>query len=128
METPKIRTFTDLLAWREGHKLVLLVYRMTKDMPQREWFSLIDQMRRAVVSITSNIAEGFGRQTLKEKTQFYYMAQGSLIELKNQILISQDLKYLSQEQFDEIANQANHAHRLLQGLITATKKKMRATS
>jgi four helix bundle protein len=128
METSKIRTFTDLLTWREGHKLVLLVYRMTKNMPQREWYSLIDQMRRAAISVTSNIAEGFGRQTLKEKIQFYYMAQGSLIELKNQILISKDIKYLNQEQFDEIVGQANHAHRLLQGLISATKKKMQATS
>jgi len=76
METPKIKTFTDLLTWREGHKLVLLVYRMTKDMPQREWFSLIDQMRRAVVSITSNIAEGFGRQTLRKKHNFIIWHKG----------------------------------------------------
>ena len=79
----KIRSFTDLNAWKEGHKLVILVYKTTKDFPKKETYSLVDQMRRAATSVTSNIAEGFGRQTYKEKAQFYYQAQGSLVELKN---------------------------------------------
>lgn len=87
----KIKEFTDLVVWQEGHKLVLLVYEQTNMYPKSESYSLVDQMRRAAVSITSNVAEGFGRHTYKEKIQFYYMAQGSLTELKNHILISKDL-------------------------------------
>ena len=77
-----IRSFTDLNVWREGHKLVLTIYKQTLNFPKSESYALIDQMRRCVVSITSNIAEGFSRSGKKEKTQFYYMALGSLTELQ----------------------------------------------
>jgi four helix bundle protein len=116
-----IKSFTDLITWKEGHKLVLLIYKKTEKFPKKEVYSLIDQMRRAATSITCNIAEGFGRKSFKEKVQFYYLSQGSLIELKNQLLISKDVGYLSKTDFEEIANQANETHRLLQGLITKSK-------
>lgn len=119
--TGKIKSFTDLNAWQESHKLVILIYKITKSFPREELFSLVDQMRRAVISITSNIAEGFGRQGYKEKVQFYYLAQGSLIEVKNQLLASKDIGYLTKTDFDILANQANIAHQLLQGLITKSK-------
>lgn len=70
----KIKSFTDLRAWREGHKLVLMIYKETENFPSKEIFSLTNQMRRAAISITSNIAEGFSRNTAKEKYQFYSMA------------------------------------------------------
>ena len=117
----KIKSFTDLKTWQEGHKLVLLVYKITKAFPREETYSLIDQMRRAASSITANIAEGFGRQTYKEKVQFYYLAQGSLIELKNFILIAKDVGYLSESSLKELVEQANLTHQLLQGLITKSK-------
>lgn len=117
----KIKSFTDLKTWQEGHKLVLLVYRITKTFPREETYSLIDQMRRAAASITANIAEGFGRQTYKEKVQFYYLAQGSLIELKNFILIARDVGYLNENSLKELVLQANLTHQLLQGLITKSK-------
>lgn len=120
-DTGKIKTFTDLKAWQEGHKLVIMIYKITKKFPKEEIFGLISQMQRAAVSITSNIAEGFGRQTYKEKVHFYYQAHGSLTELKNQILIAKDIKYLLKEDFDELVYQINIAHKLLQGLITKTK-------
>jgi four helix bundle protein len=69
----KIKKFTDLLAWQEGHKLILLVYKLTKNFPKQEIFILVSQMLRASISITSNLAEGFGRRNLKEKIQFYYI-------------------------------------------------------
>lgn len=109
-ENSKIKSFTDLKAWQEGHQLVILIY-----------YSLIDQMRRAASSVTSNIAEGFGRQTYKEKVQYYYQAQDSLIELKNQILIAKDVGYLPLSEFKKLAEQANITHRLLQGLISKSK-------
>jgi len=121
MNNNKIKTFTDLNAWKEGHKLVVLVYKVTKTFPREEVYSLVDQMRRAAASVTSNIAEGFGRQTYKEKVQFFYLAQGSLIELKNQILIAKDVDYLNQIDYIRLVEQANLTHQLLQGLIQKSK-------
>ncbi|MFH1226115.1 MAG: four helix bundle protein [bacterium] len=121
MQNEKIRSFTDLKAWQEGHELVISIYRITKRFPKEELFSLVNQMRRAAISITSNIAEGFGRQGYKEKVQFYYLAQGSLIELKNQILIAKDVGYLEKNAFLDLAEKSNQVHRLLQGLITKSK-------
>lgn len=117
----KIKSFTDLKVWQEGHKLVIMIYKITGTFPKKEIYSLIDQMRRAVSSVTNNVAEGFGRQTYKEKVQFYYQAQGSLTELKNQILIAKDIGYLDRKDFSELVRQANFSHRLLQGLITKSK-------
>lgn len=121
MNEKRIRSFTDLKAWRESHKLLLLVYKITKKFPKEELFCLVSQMRRAALSVTSNIAEGFGRQGLKEKIQFYYLAQGSLTELKNQILAARDVGYISKADLDSLVEQANSAHQLLQGLLTKTK-------
>lgn len=121
MKDGKIESFTDLNVWKEGHKLVVMIYKITKSFPREETYSLIDQMRRAAASITANIAEGFGRQTYKEKVQFYYMAKGSLSELKNFILIAKDVGYLSQEHFVELVNQSNVVDRILQGFIRKSK-------
>jgi len=118
----KIKSFTDLHVWQEGHKLAIAVYEVTKIFPKEEIYSLIDQMRRAVISITSNVAEGFGRQTYKEKIQFYYMAQGSLTELKNQLLLAKDIGYLKKQDFEKLAVIANTTHKLLQGLIRKSKE------
>ncbi len=121
MNNGKIVSFTDLLVWKEGHKLVIHIYQITKKFPTQETYSLIDQMRRAASSITSNIAEGFGRQGYKEKLQFYYVSQGSLTELKNQLFIARDVGYLGVSEFDAIFLQADQVHRLLHGLISKTK-------
>src|SRR3989344_1181236 len=123
MELPKkkIQSFTDLKVWQESHKLVLLVYRSTKNFPKEELFALTSQMRRAAVSITSNIAEGFARQGFKEKLQFYCIAVGSLTELQNQLLIAKDLNYINKAEFEGIAEQATSAHKLLNSFISKTK-------
>ncbi len=121
MKNGKIQSFTDLIVWREGHKLVLLVYKLTSKFPQREAYSLTDQMRRAATSVTANIAEGFGRQTYKEKYQFYYLAQGSLTELKNFIIVAKDVNYLKMQDYDLLVEQSDLVHKLLQGLIKKTR-------
>lgn len=121
MKNGRIESFTDLNVWKEGHKLVVIVYKITKYFPKEETYSLTDQMRRAASSITANIAEGFGRQTYKEKVQFYYMAKGSLSELKNFILIAKDIGYLSVEQLGQLAEQANIVDQILQGFIRKSK-------
>ncbi|MBI3335909.1 MAG: four helix bundle protein [Candidatus Portnoybacteria bacterium] len=121
MNDSKIRSFTDLKAWQEGHELVILVYQITKKFPKEEMYSLVDQMRRAASSVTANIAEGFGRHTYKEKIQFYYQAQGSLTELKDHILTAKDVGYINRQDVQRLAEKANSTHRLLQGLITKSK-------
>ncbi len=112
----KIKSFTDLFAWQEGHKLVIAIYKETDKFPSKEIFGLTNQMRRAVVSITSNIAEGFSRGTTKDKCQFYSMAQGSLTELQNQLLISRDVGYLDKESFKALAEQTIVVNKLISGL------------
>ncbi len=119
----KIESFTDLLTWKEAHKLVLTVYRITKTFPKEETYSLVDQMRRSAISITSNIAEGFSRQGKKEKLQFYFMAKGSLTELQNQLLVARDVGYITNNVFQEIAQQTIAVHKLLNGLLKSASAK-----
>ena len=117
----KIVAFTDLKAWQEGHALVLSIYSITKKFPREEIFCLISQMRRAVVSITSNIAEGFGRPTNKEKQRFYSMALASLTELQNQIIISRDVGYISNEEFSSLFDNTITVQKITNGLIKSSK-------
>ena len=117
----KMKSFTDLNAWKEGHKLVLLIYQMTKEFPQEEMFGLTNQIRRAAVSITSNLAEGFSRNSYKEKLQFYCIALGSLTESQNQLLIAKDINYLTKGNFNEVAKQTVIASKLINGLIKSSK-------
>ncbi len=121
MNDEKIRSFTDLNVWKEGHQLVIDIYKISQKFPKEEMFGLTSQMRRAAVSITSNVAEGFGRQSYREKAQFYYHSHGSLTELKNQIIIAKDIEYITEKSFNDLAGQANIVHQLLQGLIKKTK-------
>lgn len=118
----KIKSFTDLIAWKEAHRLVLEIYKVTDSFPRKELYSLVDQMRRSAISVTSNIAEGFSRRGQKEKLQFYFTAKGSLTELQNQLLIARDVRYLERSDFDVIAVQTVHAVKLINGLIRSVKK------
>lgn len=117
----KIKSFTDLNAWREGHLLVLAVYDLTRKFPREEQLGLINQIRRAAVSVTSNIAEGFSRRSYKEKSQFYSMALGSLTEVQNQSLIARDLNYISEPEFRKLAEKTVIVNKLLNGLIKKSK-------
>lgn len=117
----KIRRFTDLNAWKEAEKLVVQVYKITESFPQREVFGLVSQMRRCVVSITSNIAEGFSRQSLKEKIQFYSIALGSVTELQSQMFASRDVGLIAKEACDTLFEQSVVVHKLINGLIKSLK-------
>lgn len=119
----KIKSFTDLVAWQEAHKLVLMIYKITKDFPKDEKFGLISQLCRAVISISSNIAEGFARGTMKDKIQFYRIAQGSITEVQNQLLIARDIGYLERNIFVKIADQTILVNKLVNGLIKSSKSK-----
>lgn len=117
MSKDKIKSFTDLNAWKEGHKLVLMIYETTNNFPSIEKFGLVSQMRRCVVSITSNIAEGFSRKSKKEKIQFYFISLGLITELQNQLLISRDLKFIKEKDFQEIGQQTVIVQKITNGLI-----------
>ena len=90
----KTKSFKDLIVWQKAYLLVKEIYVITKDFPNFETYGLSQQMRRAVISISSNIAEGYGRQFNKEYRQFLSVAYGSLCELETQYLISVDLEYV----------------------------------
>ncbi len=115
-----IFNFRDLLVWQRGHKLVLGIYNLTTKFPVSEQFGLTNQLRRASVSITSNIAEGFSRKSIKEKLQFYYMAHGSLSEVENQVQIAKDVGYVDEKEYENIANLCLEVGKLLNSLINKT--------
>lgn len=117
----KIRTFKDLIVWQEGHMLVLMVYKVTKKFPKEELFGLTNQLRRAVVSFTSNIAEGFSRNSYKEKLQFYSMSLGSLTEVDNQLTIAKDVDYLTEKEYAAFEEQITIVSRLCNGIIKSSK-------
>ena len=120
-EIIKIKNFTDLNTWKEAHRLVLAVYKITQNFPREELFGLTSQIRRAAISITSNIAEGFSRKSYKEKSQFYSMALGSLTEVQNQTIIARDLGYIAEKVFKEIEELVIIVSKLLNGLIKKSK-------
>lgn len=117
----KITSFTKLDAWREGHRLVLMIYKIIKMFPREELFALVNQMYRSSVSITSNIAEGFSRQSYKEKIVFYSTALGSLTEPQNQLLVARDVGYINKEVFQTTANQSVVVHKIINGHIKKSK-------
>ncbi len=118
----KIKNFTDLEAWQKSHFVVLEIYNITKTFPQHELFSLTNQMRRAAISVTSNIAEGFSRYSKNDKIYFYTIATGSLTELQNQIIVSKDLKYISTQQYAVLYEATTAAHKLINALISSIRK------
>ncbi|MBI2086787.1 MAG: four helix bundle protein [Candidatus Zambryskibacteria bacterium] len=118
----KIEKFQDLNVWKEGHQLVIQIYKISRLFPKEEAFGLTSQIRRAVVSITSNIAEGFGRQSYKDKHNFYQMAFGSIIEVRNQLLISRDVGYVNNSDFQILDEQAVKVEKICRGLIKKSRE------
>ena len=112
-----IKKFTDLEAWKINHALVILIYKITKSFPKDELFGLVSQMRRAAVSITSNIAEGFGRGSKVDKVRFYQISRGSLYELESQILILRDVNYISDKLCQELLDRITECTKIIHGLI-----------
>jgi len=107
----------DLIAWRKAKNLALNVYRCTRRFPKDEVYGLSSQMRRAAVSIPSNIAEGKGRYSNKEFVQFLYYARGSLLELETQLSIARDLSYIDLLVFESLESETEELGRILNGLI-----------
>ena len=98
-----VKTYKDLLIWQKGIKLVMLVYKLTKNFPQDEIYALTSQIKRASVSIPSNVTEGFGRRTDKSFNHFLNISRGSLNELETQLLIAKGLEFkIDENLFNEI--------------------------
>lgn len=116
-----INSFRGIIAWQRAHELVLQVYRVTKTYPKNEEFCLVNQIRRAVISIPSNIAEGYKRRSNKDSVHFYNIAECSLEELKYQLLLSRDLGYLDNLTFDKLTTLAEEVGRLTCGWIKSQK-------
>ena len=106
-----------LLVWQKSHELVLKIYEITKAFPKDEQFGLTSQIRRAAVSIPSNIVEGKARGSNKEYKRFLLIARGSLEEVKYQLLLAKDLKYIDDQKYKDVLNLSKDVGRLLSGLI-----------
>ena len=115
-----IHTFTDLVAWQEARKIALETYALTKTFPTDERFGLVDQMRRSAISVSSNIAEGFGRSTAKDKNQFYSIAKGSLMELHSQSIIASDLGYIDKMTLRSLEPKFLSLSKIVSGLMKSS--------
>lgn len=117
-----ITKFTDLKVWAEAHKLTLLLYKYTKAFPKSETFGLTSQLRRAVISIESCIAEGFSRYHFRDRLVFYYDARGSIGEVQSQTITAKDLGYLNKFKFEKVWSQSETVAVILGGLIRSTER------
>ena len=110
------RNYSDLVAWQKAMDLVELIYKATAQFPKEEVYGLTNQMRRAAVSVPSNIAEGQGRGSANDFRRFLSISYGSLREVETQILIAKRLHYLNDAQAERIMNLAGEVGRLINGL------------
>ena len=97
----KTKSFKDLIVWQKAYRLVLEVYKITKNFPKYETYGLTQQIRRAAISLPSNIAEGYGRKHKAEYQQFFSIAYASLLEVETQYLLSLDLNYMNKNEIIE---------------------------
>ena len=112
--------FEKLDVWQKSRVLAIEIYTVTKSFPADEKFGLTSQIRRATISISSNIAEGSTRLSTRDKSRFYEIAYGSLIEVLNQLIISQDLQYLIPDDFTRLRTKADEISRMLLALHKST--------
>lgn len=117
-------SFENMKAWQEARKLVVEVYRLLDEFPKLEQYALCDQIRRAIVSVPSNLAEGSGRISLKEQLHFYEISYGSLMEAYNQLIIAVDLSYIDESRLEGLLPKIDEVARLLNGLRSSLLKKM----
>jgi four helix bundle protein len=118
-----MKTHKDLNVWQESISLVTLIYEKTKSFPKDELFALTSQIRRSAISIPSNIAEGAARESNKEFLRFLFISQGSISELDTQLIIANNLKFLSKEDYSLISEKLSEIRKMLSGLIKFRKGK-----
>ena len=119
-----METHKDLRVWQQSIEMVTSIYKMTKAFPKDELFGLVSQMRRAAVSVPSNIAEGYARGTDKEKLHFLRISSGSMSEIETQLILSLNLGYFGQETYNELSEQITSVWKQLNALISSIKKRL----
>lgn len=117
----KVQSYKELNVWTKGIEIVDKIYKTTDAFPQKELYGLVSQLRRAAVSIPSNIAEGFARQHTKEYMQYLHISLGSCAELETQLIISQKRNYLTDKELVELQEDIDHESRMLANLIKSLK-------
>lgn len=120
--TKKVGDFTELRTWQTARKLRREVYELTKNFPAEEKYALSGQMRRAAVSVTANLAEGYGRFSYQENIQFSRQSRASVFELRDHLTTALDAGYISRGRYKELDGLAMDVVRLLNGYIRSTKK------
>lgn len=120
----RTNSFKDLIVWQKSHQLVLAIYSITKTFPKEEIFSLTNQVRRASVSIAANISEGYKKKTVPNKLNFINIAEGSLEEVKYYIILSKDLKYIDEKNYEQLYIYAEEVGRLISGYEKAISKRL----
>lgn len=115
--------YTDLAVWQKSMQLVTQVYKITSDFPKEERYSLVDQMRRAAVSIPSNIAEGHSRKSKADFSKFLRISMGSVTELETQVMISRNLEYLSEKVMNQVLENSLEIKKMIQGLVRSLNSK-----
>lgn len=121
-------SFEKLNAWQEAKKLLVDVYHLLDIFPQTEKYALCDQIRRAITSVPSNIAEGSGRRSLKEQIHFLEISYGSLMETYNQLLIAIDLAYITVDSVESIKPRIDNVAKMINGLCSSYAKKLEEQS
>ncbi|MBI2591561.1 MAG: four helix bundle protein [Candidatus Brennerbacteria bacterium] len=114
-----IAGYKNLNVWKKADELVLSVYKLTKIFPKNECFGLVSQMRRCAISIPANIVEGYGRRTNKDKSQFLFIARGSLNELEYYLDLSFKLEYIDSVNYQKNLSLRNDVGKLLNGFINS---------
>ena len=109
--------FETLIAWQKAHMFVIEIYNVIKKFPKEEKFILVPQILRAAISIAANLAEGTKRKTNKDQNHFFVMAEASLEEIKYYLILSGDLKYISQKEKNYLLDIAHEIGRLINGLV-----------
>ncbi|MCP9494170.1 MAG: four helix bundle protein [Pyrinomonadaceae bacterium MAG19_C2-C3] len=120
-----MRNYSDLIAWQKAMDLVEMIYKATRLFPKEELYGLTSQLRRAAVSVPSNIAEGQGRNSINDFRRFLAIAHGSLREAETQVRIAQRLDYLSEAQAEILMSLAGEVGRLINGLGNSLEEKSR---
>jgi four helix bundle protein len=120
----EIRSHRDLIVWQRAMGTVTEIYRVTNVFPATEKFGLTSQLRRAAVSIPSNIAEGYGRGTSQDYLRFLRISRGSLFEVDTQLLIATNMGFLSHDQYQQVENQLAETGRVLAGLIKSIESRI----
>ena len=120
----KLKSFRDLIVWRRAHELALLVFHRTEKFPRSDSFGIVAQVRRSAVSVTANIAEGFGRGTTKELLRSLQIARGELEETRSFMLLSQDLGRITKEEFVELDLLCDSVGQLINALGRSLRSKL----